>query len=478
MLLAVAPSGAGAQMYPMQPGYPQGTYGGQYTQPYPPVGPQAYAEPQYGAQPSYGQSYGQPQPYSQPAPQPGYAVEQPYGQPAYPQQQAYGQQGYAQPGPGQALNADQLEQLVAPIALYPDTLVAQVLAASTYPGQVVDADRWLRGQRNASPYQIAGGADVQNWDPSVKGLTAFPQVLEDMVANQRWMTDLGDAYYNQPQDVLEAIQVMRQRAQAAGTLQSTPQEQVSYDQGAIELSPVNPEYVYVPAYNPWTVYGDPVTPYPGFSLLGAIGSFFEATVGPGLLHFGSAIAVAAFDHTPFGWLSWAVSWLGHAIFFHHSDYYTHSTTVADWGIRGGGLHAFAGRAYGSGYGAARGESVARSAPIERYSGSQERYGRPQLEAYTRAPAPISRQAYSAPQSRLAYGPSYYNGSGARGYMVPSQTYRAPVQQAYRGSAGSFGEPRYKEPMFSEPKFKAPKEPKFKEPKASGGGRSGGGKHRW
>jgi len=93
-----------------------------------------------------------------------------------------------------------LEQLVAPIALYPDTLVAQMLAASTYPAQVVDADRWLQALGNASPYQIAGGADVQNWDPSVKALTAFPQVLAEMDRNVQWTTGLGNAYYNQPQD--------------------------------------------------------------------------------------------------------------------------------------------------------------------------------------------------------------------------------------------------------------------------------------
>src|SRR5207253_2437822 len=103
--------------------------------------------------------------------------------------------------------------------------------------QVQDADRWLQVQGNASPYEIAGGADVQSWDPSVKALTAFPQVLARLDQNIQWTTDLGNAYYNQPQDVLQGVQVMRQRAQAAGNLQSTPQEQVAYDQGAITLAP-------------------------------------------------------------------------------------------------------------------------------------------------------------------------------------------------------------------------------------------------
>ncbi len=91
-----------------------------------------------------------------------------------------------------------------PIALYPDPLVAQVLTASTYPAQVADADRWRQAQGYAPAEQIAGGADAQNWDPSVKALTAFPQVLAEMDRNMRWTTDLGNAYYNQPQDILQA----------------------------------------------------------------------------------------------------------------------------------------------------------------------------------------------------------------------------------------------------------------------------------
>jgi len=166
------------------------------------------------------------------------------------------------------LSTEQLEQLVAPIALYPDTLVAQVLAAATYPDQVVDADHWRQAQGNAGPDQIAGGANTQTWDPSLKALTAFPQVLAEMDQNIRWTIALGNAYYNQPQDVLDVIQMMRQRAQAAGNLQSTPQESMSYDQGYIQLAPVNPQMVYLPTYNPWTAYGEPIQPYRGFSLDG------------------------------------------------------------------------------------------------------------------------------------------------------------------------------------------------------------------
>jgi hypothetical protein len=499
--------------------------------------PPGYGQPQYAQVQPYGQpSYAQPRAYSQqpyqpqPYPQQGYG-QQAYGQPQYqaPYQPGYGQQGEAG---GQALNADQLEQLVAPIALYPDTLVAQVLAAATYPAQVQDADRWLQAQGGASPYQIAGGADGQNWDPSVKGLTAFPQVLQELDRNIQWTAALGNAYYNQPQDVLEAVQVLRQRAQAAGNLQSTPQEQVSYDQGAIELAPPNPQMVYVPQYNPWSVYGDPVTPYPGFNLLSAVGSFFTSTLGSSALQWGAGIAMAAFDHTPFGWLSWAVSWLGHAIFFNHSDYYSHSTTVANWGLPRGGLLAYAGRGgagvgrggYGeSGQGVARpwdGGNRYTGAPSRGYSVPSAGYRQGSTEAYNRTPAPISRpQTYSRPESRLAYGPEAYGGS-ARAYGG-NEAYRSPATQTYRGpgessepfrgggfggrGSESFQQPKYQEPKpggfhpfgggskepkmyagnsFKEPKFSAPKysAPKFSAPKApkmsgGGGGKSfGGGGH--
>jgi Protein of unknown function (DUF3300) len=238
--------------------------------------------------------------------------------------------------PAGPLNAEQLEQLVAPIALYPDTLVAQVLAASTYPAQVVDADRWGQAQGYASAEQIAAGADAQTWDPSLKALVAFPQVLAEMDRNLQWTTDLGNAYYNQPQDVLQAVQVMRQRAQASGNLQSTPQETVSYDRGNIELAPVNPQEVYVPAYNPWGVYGQPVSPYPGFSLMDVLGSFF----GSSPVSYGLGIAMTAFSHMSWGWLAWGLSWLSQSVLFHQANYSSHSTTVSDWGFPHAGRHAF------------------------------------------------------------------------------------------------------------------------------------------
>ncbi len=192
----------------------------------------------------------------------------------------YDQQDQSQaPATAQALSAQDLEQLLAPIALYPDSLLAQILAASTYPAQVAVADQWLqqmRAQGYSSPDQIAAGANAQtNWDPSIKALTAFPDVLDLMNHDLEWTTNLGNAYYNQPQDVMQTVQVLRDRAEQAGNLQSTPQEEVNDDQGYVELQPTNPEVVYVPTYDPWDVYGEPIAPYPGFSFFGGLGDFFD-----------------------------------------------------------------------------------------------------------------------------------------------------------------------------------------------------------
>ncbi len=168
--------------------------------------------------------------------------------------------------PAQALSEDQLEQLVAPVALDPDQLLAEILAAATWPQQIIEADRWRQAQGDAPPEMIAAGANAQDWDPSVKALTAFPQVLGELDQNLQWTTELGNAYYNEPDAVLGTVQTLRERAQAAGTLESTPQETVSENDGYIQLAPPNPNVMYVPAYNPWTAYGEPIAPYPGYSL--------------------------------------------------------------------------------------------------------------------------------------------------------------------------------------------------------------------
>jgi hypothetical protein len=159
---------------------------------------------------------------------------------------------------------EQLQQLVAPIALYPDSLVAQILAASTFPEQVVEADRWVQAHPDVKGDALSQAVDQQPWDPSVKALSAFPSVLGNMDKNLSWTSSLGDAYYNQEQDVMDAVQVMRQRAQEAGNLKTTEQQTVTTQDSTIIIEPASPEIVYVPAYDPWVVYGGPIVAWPGW----------------------------------------------------------------------------------------------------------------------------------------------------------------------------------------------------------------------
>jgi hypothetical protein len=398
----------------------------------------------------------QPSPYAtQYAPSPQPAYPQPYAQQPSPQQ-AYPQPDYSQGQPAQQpFNPDQLEQLVAPIALYPDTLVAQMLAAATYPAQIVAADHWLQSQPWASPDQIAAAADAQtNWDPSVKALTAFPQVLAMMDRDLQWTTDLGNAYYNQPQDVLQIVQVMRQRAENAGTLQNTPQEALTYDQGYIELAPPNPQIVYVPAYNPWDAYGQPVSPYPGFSLIGTI----RSGLGTGL-RYGGGIAMGAFNHTSFGWMGWVLNWLTQSVLFNHSDYTSHSTSVAHWGGPHNGMSAYS-RAGPSGFQGSynRGqEGYARSGnsyyaqnrpsqPYSAYAAPQNNYARPAPQTYeNRAyaynrPPQIAIPARPQPYARSGgYGSNFY-GNPRPEYAVRQATPYAAVPRRDFGS--DFGQRSY------------------------------------
>ena len=152
----------------------------------------------------------------------------------------------------------QLEQLVAPIALYPDPLVAQILAASTYTDQVVDANRYLKSNAELKGKDLATAVNVQDWDPSIKALTQFPAVLGNMASNLAWTTSLGEAYANDPSGVMKAVQELRKQAKKAGTLKTTKEQVVTTQGSTIVIQPANPQVVYVPYYNPTVVYGAPL----------------------------------------------------------------------------------------------------------------------------------------------------------------------------------------------------------------------------
>jgi hypothetical protein len=201
------------------------------------------------------------------------------------------------PVPEQAADTfteSELLKLLAPVALYPDALLAQVLPASAYPIQLVQLQRWLDRNKAAVAKQDFSGIDKQNWDPSVKALARFPTVVKKMNEDLDWTTDLGDAVVNQPQDVANAIQALRLKAEKAGALKSTPQQNVvrRNDSGSnvIVIEPTDPSMIYVPAYDPGVVF-DPTA----------------AAVAAGLLTFGTAIAVGAiWNNNYWNWRTGAI----------------------------------------------------------------------------------------------------------------------------------------------------------------------------
>jgi uncharacterized membrane protein YgcG len=237
-----------------------------------------------------------------------------------------GDEPFAPAAPDVAQSAVQspgeLDQLVAPIALYPDALVAQVLAAATYPAEVVEADRWLQQNANLKGQALAQAVNSQSWDPSVKALTQFPSVLAMMDRNLAWTSALGEAYASQPESVLAATQAMRGRAQQAGNLQSTSQESVTKEGQTIVIEPAIPDVVYVPEYDPWVVYGAPVELYPGWTGI--------VDVYPGV-YFGAGIDIGFLAGFGWGWHHWDADWHRHSVWYDHHPYHSHSPTFQHFG---------------------------------------------------------------------------------------------------------------------------------------------------
>lgn len=229
-------------------------------------------------------------------------------------------------GPPQAAqqSPEQLQQLVAPIALYPDSLIAQILPAATYPEQIMEAANWMESHKGLAADQLAKEVDGQPWDVSVKALTQFPAVLANMKQNLAWTSELGDAYINQQQDVAQAIQTMRERAKQAGNLKSTSQQNVKTKGKTIVIEPAEPDVVYVPEYDPWLVFGAPLGVFPGWYPYP--GLFLD---GPGI-DFGLGFGVGLFAGFGWGWHHWGFDWHHDGrVVYNHNTYISHSTTIVN-----------------------------------------------------------------------------------------------------------------------------------------------------
>jgi len=213
------------------------------------------------------------------------------------------------PGPGQASSAqeqapkippDQLDSLVAPIALYPDPMLAQTLAASTYPLELIQLQQWLAKNPGLKDNALAEAVAKQPWDPSIQALAALPEVVKRLADDIQWTADLGNAFLAQQGDVMDAVQRMRKKAQDTGNLKSTEQQKVETkvieNKTVIVVEQANPQVVYVPSYDPVVVYGPPVYPYPPIYYPPA--GYYAAGIA---ISFGVGVMMGAFWSGGWGW---------------------------------------------------------------------------------------------------------------------------------------------------------------------------------
>lgn len=231
---------------------------------------------------------------------------------------AYGQQQSSSPPSSSGsqpakIPPDQLDSLVAPIALYPDPLLAQVLAASTYPLEIILLQRWLEKNGNLKDKELADAVAKQPWDPSVQALAGLPAVVKRLGDDIQWTTDLGNAFLAQEADVMDAVQRMRKKAQDKGSLKTTEQQKVETkvieQKSVIVIEQANPQVVYVPSYNPVVVYGPAYYPYP--PIYYPPPGYYAAGMA---ISFGVGVAMGAF------WSGggWGCGWGGNNIYVNNN----------------------------------------------------------------------------------------------------------------------------------------------------------------
>jgi len=276
--------------------------------------------------------------------------------------------------------AEQLDQLLAPVAVFPDSLVAQVLAAASHPEQVSDAAEWRSRNTSLKGADLERALAQKDWDPGVKAVAGFPDVLQQMASNLPWTRALGEAYVNDPTDVLNAVQSLRGKAVASGQLKSNKYLTVrtqarddapppaadddGYDDDAdapppvydgppivdapediVEIEPAQPDYVYVPYYDPWAFYGYPIAPWPGYAWAWPAPAYYGP--GFGVFGFGTAIALDFGFGYPWGWSAWNTHWWGHGwhghggwhgprVVYNHRPYFGHSPHIVNHFANRGG----------------------------------------------------------------------------------------------------------------------------------------------
>ncbi len=221
------------------------------------------------------------------------------------------------------ISSDQLDSLVAPIALYPDPLLAQALAAATYPLEIIQLQQWLGKNKNLKDKALSDAVAKEPWDPSVQALAAVPDVVNRLANDIQWTADLGNAFLAQQADVMDAVQRMRKKAQDKGNLKSTEQQkvetQVIEKKSVIVIEPASPEIVYVPSYDPVVVYGAPIYPYPPIYYPPA--GYYAAGMA---LSFGVGVMMGAFWSG--GW-GWGCGWGGNNVYINNNNNFNRNSNI-------------------------------------------------------------------------------------------------------------------------------------------------------
>jgi hypothetical protein len=304
---------------------------------------------------------------------------------------AQAQQPAAAPAPAAApIPPEQLDSLVAPIALYPDPLLSQTLVASTYPLEIIQLQQWLAKNKNLKDKALTDAALKQPWDPSIQAMVVLPDVVTRLANDIQWTTDLGNAFLAQQSDVMDAVQRMRKKAQGTGALVSNEQQKVETkvieNKTVVVVEPARTEVVYVPAYSPVVVYGPPIYPYPPIYYppysTGAI-------VASSMISFGVGVAVGAAWGG--GW-GWGCGWGGNDIDINVNNNFVRNNNIRnnnfngnragntkwqhDAGHRGGAPYANRATADRFG-GTARGDSLASRQSSARSTQAQRSTSRPQ-----------------------------------------------------------------------------------------------------
>ncbi len=220
-----------------------------------------------------------------------------------------------------AFSKEQIEQMVAPIALYPDALLAQILMSSTYPLEIVQAARWVKKNPNLKGEALDRALLEQSWDPSVKTMAMFPTVLERMNQNLDWTQDLGDAFLAQEQEVMDAIQRLRKEAQKTGALKDTKEQKVVVQQEKIIVEPADPQTVYVPSYNPSTVYGTPPPATTYYPTVYQQPVYTNSSSGDTALAFGAGALVGGLLTAAIMWDDHDDDWHGYHVWHHGPGYW-------------------------------------------------------------------------------------------------------------------------------------------------------------